>query len=820
MGARRDSSQASTVRIPGPPVLAWAAIVAAIATGLLTLAALVGTRAGGNQPVDVLPVVGDSIEEALRGPAVAAFLAALFLVLLVGAVRGARLRWLAQKPGPVDVADLKSAGSVPEGTAERLTLHFRQRLADLHLATPGPQPGITPATGFVDLIGSATRDSNALFATVAGLLRVAWPSQAYQVQATLVQDDRRGCGVSVQVVMLPASTTPPTTCWAASWEMAIDRAANRAAAFILPRTGVCRRSPWVAWQGYVLPPQLLEAYERAAVCTHERRYDEALREYYRALKLDPKNLEVRLRIGFVQEKLGLALDALSTYQATCEMTSDCPKPGVGTLAARALLRARRRSQAIASYRRAVLLGSAEGLSKQWCAPDGTTAGTRRDEQRRACRERLRPMLMKLCVHEWDKTEARRHTTLKELLSEPEELPDEPDELARRRTLLCEVFQLSALDVLNKLETNLPRGLTGGDDRSLTPTAIALSKHCVQLRLRTTRQALGTRDSEPLKPARLDDWVSEAGLVEDAPWSERYSAASLYALGMSGDPGTEANQQLAEKAVKQLEHAIESADSGYVASRRSWLVSEDPDFDLLRLTPRFQRFEATYFPSHHPTSQRPRGAHQWEVVEYVHQLIADCARHRENGWRAQVLAAPRDGEPDGLASLWHEELKAWELVSELASNCEHWQTRLKLVDARAAWTAGTEGDMALGYPDYADVVPDRHPLSEAINDAHSRLDAVHALADRQRAELEAFAGDSPAGRRGMASSPPRARRSTFVQHCHDRIVTWEALADTLKPRSPSQPALVALAPDAAHAGLNGGHRRLRWRPAAASGPPGR
>src|SRR5512133_1835428 len=139
MGARGDSSQSAKVRIPGPPIKAWLALAAVLAAALLVLAALAGTRPTGSQPVDVLPVVGDPIEETLRRPAVAAFLAAMVLVLLVAAVRGARLRWLAHSPGPVDVADLKAAGSLPDGLAERLTLRFRKRLADLHLATPGPQ---------------------------------------------------------------------------------------------------------------------------------------------------------------------------------------------------------------------------------------------------------------------------------------------------------------------------------------------------------------------------------------------------------------------------------------------------------------------------------------------------------------------------------------------------------------------------------------------------------------------------------------------------------------------------------------------------------
>ena len=100
MGARGGSSQSAKVRILGPPIKAWLALAAVLAGVLLVLAALAGTRPTGSQPVDVLPVVGDPIEETLRRPAVAAFLAAVVLVLLVAAVRGARLRWLSHSPGP------------------------------------------------------------------------------------------------------------------------------------------------------------------------------------------------------------------------------------------------------------------------------------------------------------------------------------------------------------------------------------------------------------------------------------------------------------------------------------------------------------------------------------------------------------------------------------------------------------------------------------------------------------------------------------------------------------------------------------------------
>ena len=87
--------------------------------------------------------------------------------------------------------------------------------------------------------------------------------------------------------------------------------------------------------------------------------------------------------------------------------------------------------------------------------------------------------------------------------------------------------------------------------------------------------------------------------------------------------------LAQAAVDHLERAIESAESGYVASRRAWLVSEDPDFDALRPTGRFQRFEAIYFPSHHPMVARRRDSHRWELIEYVRELIAAYTSRRND-----------------------------------------------------------------------------------------------------------------------------------------------------------------------------------------------
>ena len=809
---RGDSAQSPKVRIPGAPVQVWLAAAGMLGACLVVLAALVGARPSAGHPVDVIPGVGNAIEATLRRPVVAAFLAALLVVFFVGAIRCARLRWLASRPGPVDVADLNFASVLAEGMAAQLTLRFRRRLADLHLATPGPQPGVAPSTNFVELIGSAARDPKNPFATVAGLLRVAWPSQAYQVQATLVEHPDRGCGVSVQVVMMPATTTPPTTCWAQSWETAIDRAANHAAAFILPRTRVGRRPPWTAWHGYVLPPELLDAYERAALYTRDRRYDEALREYYAALEFDPKNLDVRLRIGFIQEKLGLALDALMTYQAICDMTCGCRMPRTRRSTRRILLTARRRSQAIARYRRAVLLGSAEGLSKQWCAPSDRSEGSLRDEQRRACRDRLRPTLTDLCKQRYGETVAARCRTIEQLLAD--DADEDAHEHDRRRQLLSEVFQLIAQTELCELRTKLPRELRVGDQSSLTRAAVTLSQLCVDLRVMCTRRALGEADDrQPPTLDTLQTWCSAAGVTRRASWSEHYSAASLYSLGIGAradcnrDADLDASREvdeLAETAVDELKHAIESADSLYVASRRAWLVSEDPDLEALRCHPLFQRFEATYFPSPNATLLRPRGAHLWEVVEYVHHLLDTCAACQEDIWRQRILTAGTNTEPGDLTSWLREEANAWAVLSEVASNCEHWQTRLKLLEHLDNCIAQTRSNVALGYPDFASVAPQDKPLHHAIDDARRGLAYVRELAKHQRDVIHQQAGNGAGtGAVSVTSDEIDAARRHSVKCAQERIAAWHAvragLADAYSP------ALSAAADGHATPAVNGDAR---------------
>jgi tetratricopeptide (TPR) repeat protein len=752
---RDHASQAPRARAPGWPIGVWLIPGAVVAAGLVGIAAIAGATSEGNGRLDVVPALGSAIERTLQRPVVAGLLAGLLALLLAATVRGARLRWLARRAKTIDVADFTAPEDLSEADARQLTLRFRERLCELHLAAPGPQPGTAPSSDFLQLIGSAAQAQGAL-GFVTGLLIAAWPRHAYQIQGALMRrQGDRPCGVTIQVLALPSIVSQPTVCWGRTFNDAVDRAANHAAAFILPRTGWVRNPPWRDWKGRAMPPRLVDAYERGSTLAAQGRYDEALREFYDALALDPKNLDVRLRIGFLQEKIGMPLDALATYQALCDL------PGVG--------RRQAKTASIARYRLAVILGSGVELAREWCKQEAARP-TERDTERAALRRFLEPTLAYLCEKRIGRTRARSRPGLEALLSD--------DSRADHRELrLREVFQVTAEHELEKLKRRIRRMPLADPERDLTRTAVALSIQCVLVRLSHTVAELGRKLPDEPAPARdrdfttltkrdLQDAAAAAGLrPRPRPtWAERYSAASLYALGITCGAESEAVAELAEAAVAELRKAVAAADTAYVASRRAWLVSEDPDLEGLRATHAFEQFEATCFPGGRPTVRRPRDAHAWERIEYVRGLVRTCAQRREALWLARL-----DATSDAPSAWWEEERKAWRLVKQVAADCEHRPTRLELIDALRTWGERHGWPrVSLAYPDYADIAPRRLSLDGALAAAHAGLSAVV-----QRATAETDRCPAP-------GSPAPEHHDALLQTCRERADAWQRLQSALGP----------------------------------------
>ena len=132
------------------------------------------------------------------------------------------------------------------------------------------------------------------------------------------------------------------------------QAADMVTAAVLPRTRLSNRAPWSGWRRSRCPG-VVHSYERAQELTGAHRYDEALAHCFQALELDPKSVDLRLCKGFIEEKLGLYMDAVATFAAARRVADKTAR----RLYNRKARRNRRASGRIARYRLAVLLGGIE-----------------------------------------------------------------------------------------------------------------------------------------------------------------------------------------------------------------------------------------------------------------------------------------------------------------------------------------------------------------------------------------------------------------------------------------------------------------------------
>ena len=464
----------------------------------------------------------DALSQAV--PAIALTTAAA--IGLAWCVRRLSLEALAYRPGRIEVP-VFARGPGVDADAEQLTMIFRERLAVLRLSAPNAVPGSASDGDFLDVLGREKLDTGNVAGSIVTLLRAALPTHAWQVSGLLVtRDTAPSCGVTLQVAQLPRHANPPRTVWADDFEEAVRTAGDYATAAILPRTRLCRE-PWTAWKHYLLPGELLSAFEQGVRLESERRYDEALDTYYRASAHDPMNMVLRLNIGQLQEKLGLYIDALMTYEGMIEVSRHAPKwrPFAYRRAARSQ---RRRALVAARYRRIVLLGGAS-LAEQWrrTGPANVRAWSARDERRFELRARLRRPLGEQLgevdeIHRAagasqnaDPGEARPLESLRRRGTTPpaqllEERPAGAPLSARDEEIArFELRELLALRALHEIRELPLRRLRSRDQRVLlTPAAVQLTQMCIEVRLAWIQaqidpaSSVGVAGEWPPRPARL------------------------------------------------------------------------------------------------------------------------------------------------------------------------------------------------------------------------------------------------------------------------------------------------------------------------------
>jgi tetratricopeptide (TPR) repeat protein len=632
---------------------------------------------------------GQSVAITISKPAVAIPVASLLVLGIANVLRRLWLEWLVIKPGRIFVHELSASPDLCDVDVARLTTAFRRRLMLMRLSAPTPVPGTAPSQDFLSVLDGEHLDAKNVLASAVSILRAAIPTTAYEVSLTLTQEPaappaKARCGVTAQVSRLPNEGIPVDTAWAHSWDEAITRAADMVTAAILPRTILSKRQPWSGWRRYPMPSVVVHHYETAQELTAQRRYDEALSHYFKALALDPKNVDLRLHKGFVEEKLGLYVDAVATYAAARRVADDTSK----RLYDRRARVNRKAAGNTARYRLAVLLSGVK-FSHQWRKPDDEH--TARDAQRLLLRSRVRPELQHLVKQH--KLMPAHEQDLIALLDEFRSGPNDDDDprYYELRVLFANLARCELLDVRRKLRRR------GAHRSSLTRSSVNLTVKWLDLRLlylrhRSKELISGTPSTPPVACDLRPEAMLPSSPRAFQTWTEEYNAACLFALPLlleafwKDDALATRRGELATRAVGHLERAMSSTVSWVAAQRRDWVLSEDPDLDGLRRSPEFKHFEAIYFPSPSKTPLRPRGIHKWEQSRYTNELLAQTARRWETVWHLRRDALRAAADPHVWIEWSVDEADAWRLVERLSHDYRHWLVRHELIEKTNEWSA--------------------------------------------------------------------------------------------------------------------------------------
>ena len=339
-------------------------------------------------------------------------------------------------------------------------------------------------------------------------------------------------------------------------------------------------------------------------------------------------------------------------------------------------------------------------------------------------------------------------------------------------------------------------LRRGDRATLSAETVQVTELGISLRLEWVSHAFArlTHRPSPVRwppaPRDIDRRIGRIQGRRAFHWHEHYNAACAYALPLLDDSLTdvEAIDTLAQRAVDQLKRATARAHSAYIASRRDWVLSEDPDLKGLRGRHEFEEFQFLYLPSDRPVPCRPRNVQQLESSRYVRDLLAATAERSLQAWRAHgkhVAAAPDTAAPDTAVvhESFDDERRAWHGVREVALNFRHPRTRFELIDAlRAGAARHGFARPAVHFPRYDDEpLLDRMTCETAyeaeIHGADDRLRKLAALADTVVDDL----ADWQATLRSLEADGRPVPRRALTGRCAHHAALWQLLRHWLAAR---------------------------------------
>jgi tetratricopeptide (TPR) repeat protein len=773
-------SVAESVALPHP--IRWT-LTTAVLLLLAVAVFLLGPYTDAKQP---LPEPVATIAPWLRDP-IGPAVGGIMVLLGALALRRALYARLARKPGPVHIV----AFSEPQASGKKsrsfvltdVLADFQRTLREMRLATPQSVPTDPQADTILNDVQTSLDSPGNAVATAAALLGAFFRIRhAYRVSAQLRQ--RSGdepYGITVHVVMLPTGAGGEIhTVWAADWTSAAERAAHVVGAFILPRSRLARKPPWTAWRGLDLPHELFHHSQTARRYVKERRYEEAIDEYHRALKLDPQNSYLRIELAQTQEQLGLEIDAVTGYADVIALES-WYDPRLWRRLRRLLAdnttghppskwRTRspngRNALLIARYRLVARLVSAQTTADQWIRSlkSGDHCNVRRAAERAARRERLTVWLRSyfreyLRAHGQDVSGDDVERCFTEVTRSE----------AGLRHLIRYVGYCETQHLIEDYKWTRGRRHPG---LPVTQTAISVMAVWAPIRLvaaaRDPELPVDVRKWTAGANRRTDEWWPPKAewidgqlrrIMRRKPrrlheWQEHYNCACAFSVAIAATADERERDRLALSAIRHLEHAVAASDSSFVGTYAQWLATGDEDLSELRSTRWFKDFLDRYLPNEASRELRPRPL-----------LILILSRHslvllqRYASMRMATSGADVPGD---------DERRARNVVASFLQNDRDWRTRLALI------REGQSLSRRLGVEKFRSPLPSFQD-DDAAREISEKLrpDEGIEFADEYEAEVKSVILHRE---RSMADLAPTEADSNgeYWHRLHDRIheiLTW-------------------------------------------------
>jgi hypothetical protein len=373
--------------------------------------------------------------------------------------------------------------------------------------------------------------------------------------------------------------------------------------------------------------------------------------------------------------------------------------------------------------------------------------------------------------------------------------------------------------------------------TLTKRAFALSEMIIDHRMRGVLNELAVHgertDLRPLASAEevrrsVDRVLRPRFGGTSRSWIDQYNAACVFASAYRalhwyenlpsdlrskyrGESVAEEEEELALSAVYGIEEAMRFADLRFVADRKNWILSEDPDLDELREHPLFHAFEVRQFTSLTRLPPRASNVHRYEASRYSQSLVAEVAAEMAHRWDGRNARSSRRSRAQVVRNWLEQDTLVWSKLRDFTGDLRHVGTRLALLDAINSTRPHGQRPLVVAYPswtatvsteasDTAKAVDDRERKHEQrLNVNLAKLNMVLSLHESPTNFLELHralsqgefprATERSSDSEGMPAPKPVLRSTKAWQRYLDReeanevhALTDEAVADLIESRA--------------------------------------